>query len=166
MVVEIHGVAVKITQTKNVHRIPIRWPNFDPRASFRLFFSNPHKNTAKEIKLPITLTNVRTLTMPKYWMDGKKQHHTHPIPGPIRHQRAVGGSGLVVIDHLPGVDGSLSLGREPRQPRQTWDGCSGAQPRDGCGASEAGDGTSHLGEREPEAKWVCLKMVSTPTPNG
>jgi hypothetical protein len=62
VVVEIHGViAVKITQTKNVNRIPIRWPNFDPRASFRLFFSNPHKNTAKEIKLPVILTNARTL---------------------------------------------------------------------------------------------------------
>jgi len=80
-------------------------------------------------------------------MDGKKKasNASHP-------QAGSGGSGLVVIDHLPGVDGSLSLGREPRQPRQTWDGSSGAQPREGGGAGEAGDGTSHLGEREPEAK--------------
>lgn len=87
--------------------------------------------------------------MPKYWMDGKKKNiKCIPSPG---SGHGMAWSGLVVIDHLPGVDGSLSLGREPRQPRQTWDGCS-AQPRDGCGAGEAGDGTSHLGERKPEAK--------------
>lgn len=85
---------------------------------------------------------------PACLLDGwKKKHQMHPIP-----QAAGSGSGLVVIDHLPGVDGSLSLGREPRQPRQTWDGSCGAQPREGGGAGEAGDGTSHLGEREPEAK--------------